>query len=53
MDEDIAMNLKDYPRINEADPNIDFRRVKNQYQFFLRSIWKTLQSNLYPMIKRI
>lgn len=35
MDKDIKLNLKDYSgSIIEPDPNIDFRRVKNQYVFF-------------------
>lgn len=50
MDEDIAMNLNDYPRINEADPNIDFRRVKNQYQFF-KKYMENLTIELIPYDK--
>lgn len=35
MDADIKGNTKDYPGVVGApDPNIDFRRVKNQYAFF-------------------
>ena len=35
MDEDIAKNINDYPRVNgQPDPNIDFRRVSNQISFF-------------------
>lgn len=35
MDKDIRDSLEDYPRVNgEPDPNIDFRRVKNQHIFF-------------------
>lgn len=35
LDRDIAENLKDYPGVGNApDPNIDFRRVKNQMVFF-------------------
>lgn len=38
MDEDIAKNISDYPGVNNSpDPNIDFRRVKNQYVFFKRN----------------
>lgn len=34
MDKDIKQNLKDYSgSIEKPDPNIDFRRVKNQYVF--------------------
>ncbi len=34
MDEDIKKHLEDYSRIDKPDPNIDFRRVKNQNVFF-------------------
>lgn len=35
MDEDIKNNTDDYPTVKGSpDPNIDFRRVKNQYIFF-------------------
>jgi len=35
IDEDIRENAEDYPRVNGSpDPNIDFRRVKNQHIFF-------------------
>lgn len=35
MDKDIKNNIKDYSAgISKADPNIDFRRVKNQHVFF-------------------
>lgn len=35
MDKDIAANLKDYSAgVIKPDPNIDFRRVKNQFVFF-------------------
>jgi uncharacterized protein YijF (DUF1287 family) len=35
MDKDIKLNLKDYSAsIKNPDPNIDFRRVKNQHVFF-------------------
>lgn len=35
MDKDIATNTKDYKKgVVVPDPNIDFRRVKNQYVFF-------------------
>ncbi|WP_026691068.1 DUF1287 domain-containing protein [Alteribacter aurantiacus] len=37
MDEDIALNPELYPRVEgNPDPNIDFRRVPNQYVFFER-----------------
>ncbi|MBS4537251.1 DUF1287 domain-containing protein [Clostridium sp. D2Q-11] len=35
IDKDIKDSLEDYPRVNgKPDPNIDFRRVKNQHVFF-------------------
>ncbi len=34
MDEDIRKNPQDYPGVSVPDPNIDFRRVKNQLAFF-------------------
>ncbi len=34
VDSDIKKNIKDYPRVEEPDPNIDFRRVKNLRVFF-------------------
>lgn len=35
MDIDIKEKVEDYPRVNNStDPNIDFRRVKNQFAFF-------------------
>lgn len=35
MDKDIKQNLKDYSgSVSIPDPNIDFRRVKNQYVYF-------------------
>lgn len=40
VDEDIAANIEAYPRVMEigkADPNIDFRRVKNLKVFFERN----------------
>jgi len=37
MDQDILQNTKSYPRVaGTPDPNIDFRRVKNQFVFFQR-----------------
>ncbi len=37
MDEDIAEHTDLYPRVNNTpDPNIDFRRVPNQFVFFER-----------------
>lgn len=37
LDQDIAENCKLYPRVNEKpDPNIDFRRVPNQYVYLER-----------------
>jgi uncharacterized protein len=37
MDEDILQNTELYPRVNgQPEPNIDFRRVPNQYVFFER-----------------
>lgn len=34
MDRDISLHLEDYKDIETPDPNIDFRRVKNQHSFF-------------------
>lgn len=34
IDKDINLNQKDYEAIDKPDPNIDFRRVKNQHAFF-------------------
>lgn len=34
IDKDIRKNRSDYPHIKKPDPNIDFRRVKNQFVFF-------------------
>lgn len=50
MDQDIAMNTHDYPRINQPDPNIDFRRVKNQHQFF-KKYMDNLTTQLIPYDK--
>jgi uncharacterized protein YijF (DUF1287 family) len=36
VDHDIRENLKEYPRVDRPDPNIDFRRVLNLLPFFLR-----------------
>lgn len=39
MDEDIANNPEEYPRVEgKPDPNIDFRRVPNQKSFFERNV---------------
>lgn len=38
VDKDIAENINEYPRVNgKADPNIDFRRVKNLIVYFERN----------------
>lgn len=37
IDEDIKNNLNEYPRVDVADPNIDFRRVPNLNVFFKRN----------------
>ena len=34
IDNDISNYPQDYPNIEKPDPNIDFRRVKNQHIFF-------------------
>ena len=34
VDEDIAERVEEYPRVDKADPNIDFRRVKNLRVYF-------------------
>ncbi|QNO14698.1 DUF1287 domain-containing protein [Alkalicella caledoniensis] len=48
MDEDIANNIELYPRTNgKREPNIDFRRVGNQYVFFERYA-ETLATEVIP-----
>lgn len=47
MDKDIALYLNDYPRIDKPDPNIDFRRVKNQHVFF-RKYAESLTTEIVP-----
>ena len=48
IDEDIEMNTELYPRVNgKPEPNIDFRRVPNQYVFFERFTEK-LTTELIP-----
>ena len=37
MDEDIKNHIASYPAVVSPDPNIDFRRVKNQLVFFQRN----------------
>jgi uncharacterized protein len=51
MDEDISQNIKQYPWINEKpDPNIDFRRVKNQLVYF-RKFAQNLTTEVIPFDK--
>jgi uncharacterized protein len=51
MDEDIKINQKDYPGVNgKPDPNIDFRRVRNQ-QVFFRKYAKNLTMEVKPFDK--
>ncbi|MGP4079912.1 DUF1287 domain-containing protein [Pseudalkalibacillus sp. R45] len=48
MDEDIADHTDLYPRVNNApDPNIDFRRVPNQFVYFERFA-ESLTTELIP-----
>ena len=48
VDEDIAGNTELYTRVNGApDPNIDFRRVPNQYIYFERNL-EVLTTELTP-----
>ncbi|MCD8511827.1 MAG: DUF1287 domain-containing protein [Bacillus sp. (in: Bacteria)] len=48
MDEDIANNTELYPRVDGSpEPNIDFRRVPNQYVFFERHL-ESLTTDLIP-----
>lgn len=48
IDKDIKENTNDYPRVNDSpDPNIDFRRVKNQYVFFTKYA-QNLTIEVYP-----
>lgn len=48
MDADIKANPKAYPNITERDPNIDFRRTRNQKIFFDRYLVK-VTTNLYDL----
>jgi hypothetical protein len=48
MDADIAAHPQAYPHAQNPDPNIDFRRVRNQKVFFDRYLVK-LTSNLYDL----
>jgi uncharacterized protein YijF (DUF1287 family) len=51
MDIDIRKNLKDYAnKVTNPDPNIDFRRVKNQLVFF-RKYAKSLTLDVIPYDK--
>lgn len=51
MDNDIAKNLRDYAdRIDKPDPNIDFRRVKNQL-VFLEKYANSLTTDVIPYDK--
>lgn len=51
MDEDIEENLKDYSAsISKSDPNIDFRRVKNQY-VYLKKYSESLTTEVIPYDK--
>ena len=51
IDKDIKENTNDYPRVNDSpDPNIDFRRVKNQYVFF-KKYAQNLTIEVYPVDK--
>lgn len=48
IDQDISSNINHYPRVNGSpDPNIDFRRVKNQYVFF-KKFAQDLTINVIP-----
>lgn len=48
MDQDIAGSAHSYPRVNgKPDPNIDFRRVPNQYVFLERTA-ESLTTDLIP-----
>lgn len=49
LDKDIKENMKDYPGVvNAPDPNIDFRRVKNQHVFLKKYATSlTLEVNPY------
>ncbi|MDG5789820.1 DUF1287 domain-containing protein [Evansella sp. AB-P1] len=48
MDEDIKNNIELYPRVNGTpDPNIDFRRVPNQYVYFERHL-QSLTTEVIP-----
>jgi uncharacterized protein len=48
MDADIKANPRAYPLITERDPNIDFRRTRNQKIFFDRYLMK-VTTNLYDL----
>ena len=48
MDADIAAHPEAYPSAQNPDPNIDFRRVRNQKVFFDRFLVK-LTTNLYDL----
>jgi uncharacterized protein YijF (DUF1287 family) len=51
MDKDIKQNLKDYSEaISLPDPNIDFRRVKNQYVYF-KKYAESLTTEVIPYDK--
>jgi uncharacterized protein YijF (DUF1287 family) len=51
MDMDIKQNLKDYSdSISLPDPNIDFRRVKNQYVYF-KKFTENLTTEVIPYDK--
>lgn len=47
MDSDIKENLDNYYRIDKIDPNIDFRRVPNQYIYFKRKM-KNMTTEVIP-----
>lgn len=48
MDEDIANHTELYPRVDGSpEPNIDFRRVPNQYVFFERHL-ESITTDLIP-----
>lgn len=47
IDKDITKNKDDYSRVDIPDPNIDFRRVKNQYVYFKKYI-KNLTVEVIP-----
>lgn len=47
IDIDIEVNIIEYFRIETKDPNIDFRRVDNQYVFF-KNHMKSLTTDIIP-----